>query len=83
MAAAGLVVDEAIELGSEWAEWADEHSGQARRRLLHAARLLRRPEPYIERFGRAAYDIMIGDCLWHIYTMIGKLDRVILAFSKP
>ena len=23
----------------------------------------------VERFGPAAYDIMLGDCLWHIYAL--------------
>jgi hypothetical protein len=26
-------------------------------------------------FGQAAYEIMLGDCLWSVYGMIGKLDR--------
>jgi len=39
-----------------------------------AARLLRDPERYIARFGRPAYDVMLGDCFWHIYRMIGKLS---------
>jgi hypothetical protein len=30
---------------------------------------------YVERFGQAAYDLMLADCLWHVYGMIGKLSR--------
>ena len=73
-AAAGFEVDERIELGSEWGEFGQEQTGAAGRRLLHAARLLRDPERYIARFGQKAYDIMLGDCLWHVYRMIGKLS---------
>lgn len=51
-----------------------EDTGEPGRRLLHAARLLRDPERYIAKFGRSAYDIMLGDCLWHVYRMIGKLS---------
>jgi SAM-dependent methyltransferase len=71
---AGFQIDECIELTSEGGEHAQEETGEAGRRLIHAARLLRAPERYIARFGRTAYDIMLGDCRWHIYRMIGKLS---------
>jgi SAM-dependent methyltransferase len=75
ISAAGLRIDERVDIGSEWGERAEEQSGAVGRRLLHAARLLREPERYVERFGQAAYEIMLGDCLWHVYAMIGKLER--------
>jgi SAM-dependent methyltransferase len=75
IAAAGLRVDEQIELGSEWGEWSEERSGAVGRKLLYAARLLRDPERYRRQFGEPAYEIMLGDCLWHVYAMIGKLER--------
>jgi SAM-dependent methyltransferase len=75
IAAAGLEVEERIDLESEWGEWSEEHSGKVGRKLLHAARLLRDPERYRTRFGDAAYEIMLGDCLWHVYAMLGKLER--------
>jgi len=83
VAAAGLHVDDCIELGSEWGEYAQEHGDQAVRRLLHTARLLRQPDRYIERFGREAYDIAVGDCLWHVYRMIGKLGPRVYLLSVP
>jgi hypothetical protein len=43
--------------------------------LLWAARLRRDPERYIAQFGRANYEVMLGDCLWHVYAMIGKISR--------
>ncbi len=72
-----------MELGSEWGEYAQEHGDQAVRRLLHTARLLRQPDRYIERFGREAYDIAVGDCLWHVYRMIGKLGPRVYLLSVP
>jgi hypothetical protein len=72
--AGGFQIDECIELASEWGERAEEETGQGGRRLIHAARLLRAPERYIANFGQTAYNIMLGDCLWHIYRMIGKLS---------
>lgn len=72
--AAGFDLVERIELHSEWGERSEEERGVGTRQLLHAARLLRAPEPFVAEFGQATYDIMLGDCLWHIYQMIGKLS---------
>ena len=83
IAAAGLKVDDRIVLGSEWGEWAEEQSGKPGKRLLYAARLLRDPERYVARFGWAAYEIELADCLWHVYAMIGKLERRAYVLSKP
>jgi SAM-dependent methyltransferase len=82
IAGSGLRLDECIVLGTEWGEWAQEQSGAVGRRLLHASRLLRDPQRYIERFGGAAYEVMLGDCLWHVYAMIGKLERRVYLLSK-
>jgi hypothetical protein len=38
---------------------------------------------YIARFGRENYDIKLGDCLWHIYRMIGKLSGRVYLLSAP
>jgi SAM-dependent methyltransferase len=81
IAQAGFRVEQWIELGSEWGERAEEGAGQRTRHLLHAARLLRAPERYIAQFGQAAYDIKLGDCLWQIYRMIGKLSPRIYLLS--
>jgi SAM-dependent methyltransferase len=80
-AAAGLRVDERIVLASESGESAQETTGEPGRRLLHAARLLRQPERYIAKYGKTNYDIMLGDCFWHIYRMIGKLAMCIYVLS--
>ena len=73
-AAAGFETEQFTDLGSEIGEHLEEQTGEAGRRLIHAARLLRDPERYVAQFGRTAYDIMLGDCLWHVYRMIGKLS---------
>jgi SAM-dependent methyltransferase len=70
---AGLCIDRCVLFGTEWGEYAQEHAQQPGRHLLHAARLIRDPDRYIARFGKENYDIKLGDCLWHIYRMIGKL----------
>jgi SAM-dependent methyltransferase len=80
--AAGLRVDERVDLTSEWGEWSQERSGTAGRKLLRVARLLRDPERYRARFGDAAYEIMLGDCLWHVYAMLGKLERRVYLLTR-
>jgi SAM-dependent methyltransferase len=82
IAAAGLRIDERMEIGSEWGELAEEENGKPGRRLLWAARLLRDPERYVARFGRANYEVMLGDCLWHVYAMVGKLHRRAYALTR-
>ena len=32
---------------------------------------------------QAPYDMMLGDCLWHVYGMIGKLARRVYLLSAP
>jgi ubiquinone/menaquinone biosynthesis C-methylase UbiE len=81
MTAAGLRIDDHLTVGSEWGEWAQEHDGKPGRKLLHAARLLRARDTFVQRYGPAAYDIMLADCLWHVYAMIGKLTRRVYLLS--
>jgi SAM-dependent methyltransferase len=75
IAGAGLRVERVVELSSEWGEWAQERNGKPGRKLLHAARLRREKKIFIDRYGEAAYQLMVGDCFWHVYAMIGKLTR--------
>ncbi len=69
----GLEVVDTLDLAGEWGEWSEEHEGAGSRALLHLARLLREPGRYRAEFGDAAYEVMLGDCRWHVYRMAGKL----------
>jgi SAM-dependent methyltransferase len=82
MTASGLRIDQCIVVGTEWGEWSQEHGGTSGRKLLHAARLLRARDSFVCRYGQAAYDMMLGDCLWHVYAMIGKLTRRVYLLSR-
>ena len=81
IAAAGLRIDERLLIGSEWSEWVEERHHSASRKLLHASRLQRNRASYVERYGPAACDMMLGDCLWQVYAMIGKLERRVYLLS--
>lgn len=83
IARSGLHVVDTIDLSSEWGEWSEEDSGRAGRALLHLARLRRDPERYRAEFGDAAYDVMLGDCRWHVYRMMGKLAGRIDVLQRP
>jgi SAM-dependent methyltransferase len=83
IAGAGLRIDRCVVLDSEWGEYYHENVPARSRHLLHAARLLRDPDRYIRRFGQQNYDIKLGDCLWHIYRMIGKLSARVYLLSAP
>ena len=83
IAGAGFAIKRNIELGSEFGEYAAEHTGKPQQQLLHAARLLRAPDRYIAQFGQTNYDIMLGDSFWHVYRMIGKLSSRIYLLSSP
>jgi SAM-dependent methyltransferase len=83
IAGSGLDVVETIHLASEWGEWAQEQDGRADRSLLRLARLLREPERYRAEFGDAAYDVMVGDCRWHVYRMMGKLAGRVDVLQRP
>ena len=37
----------------------------------------------MRRYGQSACDMMLGDCLWHVYGMIGKLTRRAYLLSRP
>jgi ubiquinone/menaquinone biosynthesis C-methylase UbiE len=82
-ATVGFELVQRVELRSEWMENNEETKGAVSRQVLHAARLLRSPDRYLAQFGQRAYDIMLGDCLWHIYQMIGKLSPRIYLLRKP
>ncbi len=83
IASAGLVLIDRTDFASEWGEYAQEQAGAGGRRLVHTARLLRSPDRYIDEFGQAAYNIMLADCLWHVYRMIGKLHGAAFRFLAP
>jgi len=83
IADAGLRVDRCLIVGTEWGEHLQEHGQALDRHLLHAARLIRDPDRYVTRFGQENYDIKLGDCLWHIYRMIGKLSGRVYLLSAP
>jgi hypothetical protein len=79
---AGLAIGERVDFQGEWGERQQEDTGDPGRRLLSTSRLLRQPDRYLQQFGRDNYDIMLSDCLWHVYRLIGKLTGYACTFAK-
>lgn len=82
VAASGLVVDAVLDIGSEWGESAEEESGTAAQALRRVSRLRRDPDRYRAEMGAAAYDVMLGESLWQVYVMLGKLSDRILVLTR-
>lgn len=80
---AGMQVTDRVNLSSQWGEYGQENSSTPGRRLAHVARLRRDPDRYIAEFGLSAYKIMLHDCLWHVYRMLGLLHGAIIVFKVP
>ena len=78
--AGGLRVDRRDVLGSEWRERQEEDAtvGPTSRSMLRLARLLRRPEHYRAMLGDRTYEVEVGNCLWGVYHLIGKLSDEVL-----
>lgn len=75
VADAGWSVELVEHVRSEWREFAEETGpGRTSLQLLHVARLLRDPERYVAAMGRSAYWGEVGNALWGVYQMIGKLS---------
>ncbi len=74
--AAGFTIDVIDRVASEWLEHLLE-SEDGEKRLLRAARLNRERDRFVEQMGVVPYRVVLGNTLWTIYRMIGKLeDRV-------
>lgn len=72
---AGWTIERVEHIRSEWREFGEESdAGRTSKQLLHVARMLREPTRYIEAMGRASYEAELGDSLWGVYQMIGKLS---------
>ena len=83
IASSGLHMDRWFNVALEWGQSAAETNGTPGHRLLHLSRLLQQPDRYVEKFGRWAYDVMVADCLWHVYRLMGKTEQRVYVLTKP
>ncbi|UUZ58149.1 hypothetical protein [Nocardioides sp. B-3] len=78
----GLAPDASPDIGSEWGEHDEEETGAASSALLRVARLRRDPDRFRSEMGAAAYDMVLGEALWTVYLMLGKLSSRILVLTR-
>jgi SAM-dependent methyltransferase len=82
--AAGFAVESCEIVGSQWREaWEEDGSRRTSRQLLHAARLLRARDAYLEEIGEVDYRVELANALWGVYQMIGKLEPRIYVLRAP
>ncbi len=84
IARAGLEVERWEELRGEWREHLEEVGDRkTSRQLLRVARMLRDPERYKAAIGEREYEVELGDCLYGIYQLLGKLSATVSVLRRP
>jgi SAM-dependent methyltransferase len=73
---AGFRVERLEEIGTEFREYDEERTQPVSENLLRLARLRRRREEVIQRFGRDKYDLWEASLHWLAYLLLGKLEPV-------
>lgn len=80
---AGFAILEREPINSEWREhWLEQGKPWTVEDLLTLARLRRREQSLVERFGRARYEATYGGALWGIYQLLGKLCPTVYWLEK-
>jgi SAM-dependent methyltransferase len=73
---AGFRVEHVAEIGTEFREYDEERTRPVSESLLRLARLRRRREEVIERFGRDKYELWEASLHWLAYLLMGKVEPV-------
>ena len=80
---AGFRVELVEEIGTEFREYEEERTQPVSESLLRLARLRRRREEVIQRFGSDKYDMWEASLHWLAYLLLGKLDPVAYVLRLP
>lgn len=75
-AQAALRVERVEEVGTEFREYDEERTQPVSDSLLRLARLRRRRDEVIERFGRDTFDLWEASLQWLAYLLLGKTEPV-------
>lgn len=73
---AGLHVERVEEISTEFREYDEERTRPVSESLLRLARLRRRRDEVVERFGRDKYELWQASLQWLAYLLLGKLEPV-------
>ena len=80
---AGFRVERLEEIGTEFREYDEERTQPVSESLLRLARLRRRREEVIRRFGKDKYDLWEASLHWLAYLLLGKLEPVAYVLRLP
>jgi SAM-dependent methyltransferase len=80
---AGFRVERLEEIGTEFREYEEERTRPVSDSLLRLARLRRRREEVIQRFGSAKYDLWEASLQWLAYLLMGKVEPVAYVLRLP
>jgi len=80
---AGFRVERLEEIGTEFREYDEERTRPVSDGLLRLARLRRRREEVIRRFGKEKYDLSEASLQWLAYLLLGKLEPVAYVLRSP
>ena len=80
---AGFRVERLEEIGTEFTEYNEEQMHSVSASLLRLARLRRRREEVIRRFGNDKYDLWEASLHWSAYLLLGKLEPVVYVLRLP
>jgi SAM-dependent methyltransferase len=80
---AGFRVERLEEIGTEFREYEEERTQPVSESLLRLARLRRRREEVIQRFGRDKYNLWEASLHWLAYLLMGKAEPVAHVLRLP
>lgn len=82
-AEAGLVVERAESIGTEWREHDEERHQPASQAMLRLARLRHDRARVVATYGQQAYDTAEASLHWLPYLLLGKLEPVLYLLRHP
>lgn len=80
---AGFRVEQWDEIATEFREYDEERTKPISDDLLRLARLRRRREEIVQRFGQEKYDLVEASLHWLAYLMLGKFEPVAYVLRLP
>jgi len=78
---AGLTVERARVIGTEWREHAEERTQPVSRALLRLARLRRQQDDIVAQHGREVYEHVEANLHWEVFQFLGKLEPLVYVLS--
>jgi ubiquinone/menaquinone biosynthesis C-methylase UbiE len=80
---AGFRIERLEEITTEFREYDEERTQPVSNSLLRLARLRRRREEVIQRFGNDKYDLSEASLHWLAYLLLGKLEPIAYVLRSP